>query len=118
LQLPTDSLVPVRGVSQLDSLPCRLVHFRKTLSLLSMWSKVYMLPMVANFMAQELVARVAHLGVKDAPGAFAFAMAVEVTGRVASEDDVLFGELITVLMRYFAHLFGHEMGPEMQGYFL
>ena len=110
--------MPLHDVSELDLLPCRLVNFLKTLSLLSMWSNVYMLPMVANFMARELVARVSALGLKDAPGAFAFAMALEVTGRVASEDDVLFGELISVLMRYFAHLFGHEIGPEMRGYFL
>jgi hypothetical protein len=104
--------------SQIDSLPCRLVHYLKTLSLISAWSKVYLLPTVACFMEQELATRVTTLGICNAPRAFGVAMSVEVTNRVGSEDAILFGDLISVLMRYFAHLFGPELGPDIQACFL
>jgi hypothetical protein len=102
----------------MDSLPCRLVHYLKTLSLIAAWSKVYQLPTVAHFMEGQLAARVTTLGVHKAPRAFALAMSVEVTSRVGSEDDILFGDLISTLMRYFAHLFATELGPDIQACFV
>lgn len=116
-QLHTDTLTPMQE-SQMDSLPCRLVHYLKTLSLIAAWSKVYLLPTVASFMEQELARRVTTLGIRNAPRAFGMAMSTEVTHRVESEDDILFGDLISVLMRYFAHLFGPELGPDLQASFL
>ncbi len=116
-QLHTDALGPMQE-SEVDSLPCRLVHYLKTLSLIAAWSEVYLLPNVARFMEQELATRVTTLGIENAPRAFGMAMSFEVTKRVMSEDDILFGDLISVLMRYFAHLFGPELGRDMQARFL
>lgn len=99
------------------SLEHRLVHFHQTLLLLA-GSQEGLLPNVAFLMGQELVERVVCIGKESAPYSFALAMSTAVDRCRLSDTDAPFGELIAMLMRYFAQLFGTEIGASLQAQFM
>jgi hypothetical protein len=69
-------------------------------------------------MANALVDRVAVLGQEHAPHSFAVAMSTELHRCDQAADGALFGELLTMLMRYFAFLFSAEISPSLRALFI
>jgi L-serine deaminase len=92
-----------------DSLRQRLVHFSATLVALS-HSHFELLADVAEHMNKKLVERVNVLGYQRAIRSFAAAMANE-SERVPDAD---MATIINIVMRYFEHLFEHELANRVE----